>query len=234
MARTIKIDNAVQKKFSQQAKKKRKSRELSVHFLIVCEGSKTEPKYFKSFPKNAGNFVFEMTLEGGGINTLTVVNKAIELRDKNPNKYDKVWAVFDRDSFPDKNFDNAIAKAKKNNIGCAWSNEAFELWYLLHFQYRHTGMQRAEYQKAIEDEVNKTWKNKKKPFKYTKNALDTYKVLQDYGNMQTAIDNAEKLSKLYDNKKFATHNPRTQVYALVRQLTGQDEMLNEEIKREFE
>ncbi len=30
-------------------------------------------------------------------------------------------------------------------ISVAWSNEAFELWYLLHFNYHDTGLNRAEY-----------------------------------------------------------------------------------------
>lgn len=38
MARTIKIDNALQKRFSKQEKKKKK--ELISYFLIVCEGEK--------------------------------------------------------------------------------------------------------------------------------------------------------------------------------------------------
>lgn len=52
--------------------------------------------------------------------------------------------------------------AKDNNIGCAWSNEAFELWYLLHFIDRITSMERSEYKNAISSAVNKSriYKNK--------------------------------------------------------------------------
>jgi len=179
MARTIKIDNALEKRFSYPSKKKNKKKELPIHihFLIVCEGEKTEPNYFKSFPKKVGNFIFEIKCEGGEINTLKVVETAIKLRDGSQQKYDRVWAVFDRDSFPAKNFNSAISKAKDKKICCAWSNEAFELWYLLHFQYRNTGMRRTEYQGEIEEEIKKKWKNKKKPYKYQKNATDMYDVL---------------------------------------------------------
>lgn len=70
--------------------------------LVVCEGSKTEPNYFNSFSmmKNSSSFVFEVFPEGGGISTLAVVDKAIELRDKavkHGHPYDSVWAVFDKD-----------------------------------------------------------------------------------------------------------------------------------------
>ncbi|MDR1610734.1 MAG: hypothetical protein LBS08_04405, partial [Candidatus Symbiothrix sp.] len=66
-----------------------------------------------------------------------------------------------------------------------------------------------------------------------KNATDTYDVLQKYGNQKQAIKNAEKLSQQYDNLCFANHNPRTQVHELVKQLIGQDDKLNQEIKQIF-
>jgi hypothetical protein len=230
MARVKKIDNADLKRFAYK-KNKSKKQELRVYFLIVCEGEKTEPNYFKSFPKQVSKYIFNIQTDGGGINTIGVVEKAIDLRNNSLMEYDRVWAVFDKDNF--KNFDAAIAKAKDNNIGCAWSNEAFELWYLLHFQYRNTAMSREDYEKAIEDEVNKKWKNKKKPYKYLKNAIDTYAILQKFGDQTQAIANAEKLSNLYADKKFANHNPRTQVYELVKQLIGKDTILNEDIKKKF-
>ena len=240
MARTIKIDNALQKRFSYKSKKESQQKEMNIHFLIVCEGKKTEPNYFKGFPKKRGKFVYEIKFKGedeseenmGGISPKKVVEKAIELRDNSNQKFDRVWAVFDKDDFKD--FDAAIFKAKKNNIGCAWSNEAFELWYLLHFQYRNTGMKRAEYQEVIEYEINKNWKNKKKPYKYTKNATDMYSVLQNYGNQELAIKWAKQLAQQYNDEKYATHNPRSQVYELVKQLIGQDNELNEEIRKSVE
>ena len=48
-------------------------------FLIVCEGEKTEPNYFKAFPKKIGKLIYDIEFEGGGISTLGVVEKAIEI-----------------------------------------------------------------------------------------------------------------------------------------------------------
>ena len=87
--------------------------------------------------KNQSDLVYEIKSEGGRINTVDVVNLAIQLRDKakkEGNPYDSVWAVFDKDSFPDDKFNQAIKKAEANGIGCAWSNEAFELWYASNVQ----------------------------------------------------------------------------------------------------
>ena len=140
MAKKINIDRKLERQFSSH-KKERQSRELKIYFLIVCEGEKTEPNYFMHFHQKVKNFVY-VKCEGGGINTIQVVEKAINLRDNSELKYDKVWAVFDKDDFPSECFNAAIQKAKSNGIDCAWSNEAFELWYLLHFQYRNAGMKR--------------------------------------------------------------------------------------------
>jgi hypothetical protein len=71
MARKIKIDNAIQKRFNKEKNKQKNntSREVKVYFLIVCEGLKTEPNYFKSFPIKIGNYVYDLSFDGGGINT---------------------------------------------------------------------------------------------------------------------------------------------------------------------
>ena len=69
MARTIKIDNALKKRFAKQTNK-RVPRELISYFLIVCEGEKTEPNYFKSFPKKVGKIIYDIEFEGGGISTM--------------------------------------------------------------------------------------------------------------------------------------------------------------------
>ncbi len=232
MARTIKIDNALQKRFAKQAKKP-KIREVVTYFLIVCEGEKTEPNYFKSFPKQVGKTIYDITFEGGGISTIKVVEKAIELREKSTQKYDRVWAVFDRDSFKASSFNSAILKAEANNIGCAWSNEAFELWYLLHFHNRITAMKREEYQKAIEEAVNSKLGKKKKPFKYKKNDTEMYSLLNKVGDQKHAIKWAKDLSLKIDGEKFATYNPQTMVFKLVEELNGQSDELNKEILKKY-
>ncbi|MDR0872326.1 MAG: RloB family protein [Prevotellaceae bacterium] len=228
--------------------KKEEKRIVTLFFLLACEGQKTEPFYFLSFPNN-GKFKIEIDFVDkkgkiikvkkgktykklGGINTIEVVNMAIRAKTKSKQKYDKVWAVFDKDNFPDEDFNAAIQKAESNNIGCAWSNEAFELWYLFHFKYQNTGMKRDKYQKDIENNIKRITGDSK--FKYTKNSTEMYDILQKYGNQSQAIKNAERLSNSYNNQKFATHNPRTQVYELVNQLIGkEDKKLDKEIKQEF-
>lgn len=110
------------------------TRALKERFLVVCEGEKTEPNYFKRF-RVPGRIV---DVYGAARNTVSLVRETLRLRDLE--KYDQVWCVFDKDSFPSQNFNAAITLARAHNIGVAYSNEAFELWYLLHFDYHQSGI----------------------------------------------------------------------------------------------
>ena len=196
--------------------------------LIVCEGAKTEPSYFKSFNmiKNSSSLVIEVSTKGLGLNTIQVVDEAIklkELAEKQGKPYDSVWAVFDRDSFKPSDFDTAILKAEENEVGCAWSNEAFELWYIYHFDAPSVAIQRSKYKGIITARVRKYGKGKKK-YTYKKNDPQMRSILlSDCGcDEKEAIKRAEKQAKTFHNRSFDTHNPCTMVYKLVRQLIGED------------
>lgn len=238
MAKKIELNNAIAERRFQKAEAalKEGTRELRAYFLIVCEGAKTEPNYFKSFPKMAGNLVFDLTFDGGGISTTKVLEKAVEIRDKSSQKFDRIWIVFDKDSFPEANFNKAILDAEKEGIKSAWSNEAFELWYLLHFVYRNTAMSREDYKKAIETQINTQIKlktGKTGSFSYKKNDAEMYKTLQEYGNETNAINWAEKLEKTYTGQQFAKYNPCTTVYKLVQELRGLSTSLKKEIEDKY-
>jgi hypothetical protein len=226
MARKIKIDNAVLKRHLREEKSRRINYiNKRVFYLIVCEGEKTEPNYFESLKKSLPKGVLELTsidIDGTGKNTLSIIEKSIKLRkcyeDKYLRKIDRVWAVFDRDSFPVENFNNAINKGEnsKPKINCAWTNEAFELWYLLHFSFYNTGVGRQQYKHMIEAEINKS--SGKKGFKYLKNSKEMFSLLEKYGNQEFAIENAQKLELLYSDKSYSNHNPCTKVHRLILEL----------------
>jgi hypothetical protein len=124
MARTNKIDNAVKKRFERQEKtRKENEKEQRIYFLIVCEGEKTEPNYFKAFQKKLPLYTLEVEVVGTAKNTLQVVEETLKIRSNSSKPCDSAWAVFDRDSFPSHKFDTAIEKAKANNVKCAYSNK---------------------------------------------------------------------------------------------------------------
>ena len=126
---------AKRKNFSPEIREKTRrtataaSKNIRGRILIVCEGKETEPNYFNSFPKIDN--VSVVTYGGEGCPS-QVVEKASELRDNAQSPYDVVWVVFDKDDFTD--FKTAIDAAHEKEIRCAWSNEAFELWFLYHFE----------------------------------------------------------------------------------------------------
>jgi hypothetical protein len=221
MAKKEKLDP---KKFQRQAKKRVVGRRTPLrYYLIVTEGEKTEPYYFEGLKKHLPiNLIdlIDIELEGIGQNTLQIIEKARKLREERTQKpylppYSEVWAVFDRDSFPAQNFNNAINRAEALGIRCGWSNEAFELWYLLHFQSIENSMSRKQYQEFLERELTSKMKT---PFRYEKNAKNMYELLQQYGNQKKAIERAEKLNHSFDNREFATHNPCTTVYKFIEKI----------------
>lgn len=227
----IKVDPALARRHARQ-EGRRKERRVRLYFLVVCEGGKTEPNYFKSFNDATGGIVVEVV--GLGANTMSVVDKAVEL--KGSGRYDRVWAVFDRDDFPKDNFDNAIRRAEAHGVHCAWSNEAFELWLLCHFVNVTTPMRRADYAAAINAAVNAAIcasprRGGGRRFAYAKNDADIRKVVEEYGSVDDAIGFAEAQSRSFDDRRYSLHNPCTMVFKLVRQLLGRDEALNAELAK---
>lgn len=124
-------------------------REVKQSFLIVCEGEKTEPDYFKAFRMTAAT----VKAVGKAMNTMTLVNKAISIREADKAKkrfYDQCWVVFDKDDFPAKDFNQAIQYAEKNGFQVAYSNQAFEYWFLLHFNLYQGPIHRSQYKNMLE------------------------------------------------------------------------------------
>ncbi len=232
-ANRIKLEPALIRRYTRQEARSR-SRNIVVRILIVCEGEKTETNYFNAFKKiNQGTTIIEV--KGCGANTISVVDEAIRLSalvKGTEQEYDRVWAVFDRDSFPAGRFNEAIAKASQAGIDCARSNEAFELWFLYHFQYIDTAMHREQYVDAISKAINKSGKYKSKiPYQYQKNAPDNYHIMTGYGSQKNALRNATRAARNFKDKNYAKHNPCTRVHLLVTQLIGEDKALMEEINK---
>ena len=224
MARSAKIDNALKKRLQRNEKKRSVNTRVKViYFLIVSEGEKTEPNYFKALEKELPRGTIELKIDGVGRNTIGLVDYAITLRDSSIRRFDRVWVVFDKDDFPDINFNNAILKASSNGINCAWSNEAFELWFLLHFQFVNTGMNREDYKVYLEREIKN--KSGNSTYRYFKNDNTTYDLLKCYGNRNQAIEWAKQLHQSYSDQRYATHNPCTLVYALLEELSNPEKTL---------
>lgn len=170
-------------------------------FLIVCEGKRTEPSYFLAFR------VPRVVVKGIGYNTLSLVEQTIRLRDEGD--YDQTWCVFDRDDFPAEHFNAALTLAQRNKIRVAYSNEAFELWYLLHFHYFNTGISRQQYSEKLSSLLG---------HRYKKNSATMYAILLD--KQQAALQNAHKLLNSHRETRPGDANPSTTVHLLVEALNN--------------
>jgi hypothetical protein len=122
-------------------------------------------------------------------------------------KGDQAWCVFDKDETPPEHFNAAIALAKQWGIQVAYSNEAFELWYLLHFQYIDSAVSRADYVDKLSAHLGMVYK---------KNDSNMYGRLVN--RQKNAIANAERLCEQHDHSDPARENPSTTVHLLVKEL----------------
>jgi hypothetical protein len=177
--------------------------------LIVCEGEKTEPNYFRKFPANPE--VYDgIDVYGAGYNTVSLINETIRIKKLALQKrepYIETWCVFDKDDFSIELFENAIKLAEKNQIKCAYSIEAFEIWYMLHFNYYATAFSRSQYKGKLSELL-------KKP--YQKNDEEMFSVLKI--RQSRAIQNAQKLYYKQCLLPLGEQNPITTVFYLVERL----------------
>jgi len=201
---------------SDYLRRQTKTRETRKKFLIICEGEKTEVNYFKAFtvPKK-----IEVRVKGEGKNSLSLVEKAIKMIDnlKKDDSFDQIWCVFDKDNCSKEQFNQAEGLAKQKNIKIAYSNEAFEIWFILHFQYLDIATSRSKYPKILTTQMKKYGLLNEQE-KYEKNREDMYEKLKPY--QTTAITNAAKLIQDRDEAKKHPFdaNPSTTVHELVQEL----------------
>ena len=176
--------------------------------LIICEGSKTEPNYFRSFPVVSAR----VEVIGEGKNTKSLVEQTIKyIKDAKKSGYifDEVWCVFDKDSFSPDDFNQAIDIARNKHFRVAYSNQAFELWYALHFDYISTPIDR-------QDLVRRLTRKLGRP--YEKNSVDMYRILLN--KQAEAIRNARRLLQNYTPVNPARDDPSTTVFELVEELNN--------------
>lgn len=182
-------------------------------FLIVCEGAKTEPNYFQEFHAPP---LLVVDAVGTGYNTLSLVEEAIRLKSEKEAEaqqrgklpYDQSWCVFDRDSFKADDFNDAIHKAEAAGFQVAYTNEAFELWYLLHFDDHRAVLHRSQYHGILTDHLGHG---------YQKNSGTMYAELLN--RQGEAIRRAESLLAEYGaNHNPQQDNPCTTVHLLVKAL----------------
>lgn len=197
--------------------RKKNTREVKRRILILCEGKVTEKLYLESIKKEYQNINTtidfpEVSIEGLGFDPLRLLKKAEE----KTKDYDRIWLVFDRDDHT--HFDDVIEKAQKANLACAWSNEAIELWFLLHFEYLQTSIGRGQYNQKLTTKIQEARDKEAKYGKSTKEATSFIEFLKEKGNKELAKRNAKKLEKEHSGKKPSDSCPCTKIHHLIEEL----------------
>lgn len=218
-------DNLFQKRRQERKQRKHEFKTPKANsFLIVTEGERTEPLYFRGLQRQIQEKI------GGKVDVVEVptidiygkgssTGKLVELTEKIVKEaktlYQNIWVVFDKDDFED--FDEAIKNGERKGYKIAWSNQSFEYWLYLHFNYSDSALYREEWIKKL----NEIFAEKNLgDGDYRKNYKDIYDLVDSFDGVNTAIKNAKRRMAHFDEEKDlpSNYDPGTKVYELVMEL----------------
>lgn len=222
-------------------------------FVIYCEDAVSEVSYFNSYASDDLIVTARGNKRGGKLNLGDTVKDCLQAgymefsedgyRRKNMIT-ENLWCVYDRDFEnrdpgqirPDDNlqWDLAIQTAQNAGLKVAWSNDAFEIWVLLHFEEVKPGdLQHRDY---IYDRLTEVFKGLEsdipnfnafvshEKFNY-KGALKRTSTFTEFvlpllkPRTAIALERAQVLAGSYaGTTAFHQRNPCTQVHLLVNDL----------------
>ena len=185
--------------------------------LIVTEGEKTEPNYFKAIKDRLKLGTAVVIKHPEGTDPVTLTKEAIRLRDERQQKakrssdlieFDEVWVVFDQEKPGDHR--RALAKkalklAAAEGIQLAASDPCFEFWLLLHGEFTTKGFKDCD---AVVKALKKHWPD------YGKDQSPTPEFLT---KLPKAVAHAAKVRKHHADTN-GDGNPSTEVDLLARRL----------------
>ena len=201
-------------KKAKPSKYKIESKDLNKTILIVGEGQ-TEKLYFESFP------VLTLTVKAvdlSGQSKMKLIETTESIIQNDNSEYDEIWCVFDMDikhgekEFSD--FDNAINSGISKGYKIAYSNDCFEVWFYLHYNYTDQKHHRKFYYQALGKHWNCNYENVGKKYIFCKNL---YYLLKDDPNasQEDAIKRSKKLFNQQVDLDYHEQNPITKVFELV-------------------
>ena len=195
-------------------------------YLIVTEGARTEPLYLTGIKnlieQNIGGTINVTSVDsptidicGQGASTSRLIDIAEKIVKESKIIYQNIWVVFDKDDFDD--FDQAIKEGEAKGYNIAWSNQSFEYWIFLHFNYSDSALHRDVWVDKL-SAIFKTYNIKNG--KYEKNYGDLYEICDTYGSVKTAIANAKRRMKGFriGVDKPSQYDPGTTIHMLVSEL----------------
>lgn len=200
-----------------QLARRKPQRDSYAKILIVCEGEKTEPNYFKGakdyYALNSANV--EICGDCGS-DPVSIIKYAKQRYNKEKgagDAFDKVFCVFDRDSHP--NYNQAVDMIRRekpkdtyiaiNSVPC------FEYWLLLHFNYT-THPYIGQHNKSVCNQVLAELRHFMPD--YAKGRVDVFNELVD----QLGFATQNSIRSWETAQTNGTDNPSTQVHELIEYL----------------
>ena len=199
----------------QRRRANRKSHDV---VLIVCEGGKTEPRYFTEMRRFLGlsNANIKICGQECGSSPLNVVDFALKTyREEKEFSYDRVYCVFDRDKHAQ--YDEALDKIKRarlkngGKIFAITSNPCFEYWLLLHYEYT-TRFFVVTPKKSVCGQVISALTKHFENYEKGQNNI----FVQTHSLVEKAIKNAKQVKQY--NQTSGTDSPATNIHELVEYL----------------
>ncbi len=188
-------------------------------FLIVTEGEKTEPNYFKVLRDRLQINAAEVEIvHPAGTDPITLTKKAIELREARRKlakkgfaiAYDEVWVAFDLEKPHDERrrlAEQAMGMKQAAEIRFAISDPCFEFWLLLHGEYTTSPFVDCD---SVVKRLEKHWPA------YSKGQPPSQPFL---GKLPVAMTNAQRCREHHRSNE-GDGNPSTKVDVLVKNLNA--------------
>ncbi len=207
---------------STELKRQKRERSRSSRYLMVCEGTKTEPHYFRELrdyfriPSQSICIV-----PSDGTSPSRIVAHALAQYDEDAlrgDSFDKVFCVFDRDMH--ETFDAAVQRVSDlkssstpKPFEAITTTPCFEFWFLLHFGFSDQPFH-VSGKKSVGDKVVAALRKKPGFQTYGKGQQGIFAALEDM--MGSAIESAHQLRKCSGSMGYK--NPATDVDLLVLEL----------------
>ena len=195
--------------------------------LFVTEGTKTEPFYLYGLincicNKLGDSAKSQFNVIGEGDNTLNLLSRAESYLQNSSDYYQHVWIIYDKDDFPADHFDTVAIRCEALNqrfqgqgrdlhFHAIWSNECFELWLLIHFDFLQANISREDYKSKLSAHLQSLNLGA-----YEKNRTDIFQLL--YPRLNFAIKNAQRLEKANSGKTPSQSAPGTKLHELLIEL----------------
>ena len=203
---------------SSQLKRHSKKIPLNKLVLIYCNGE-TETSYFQALCDDERLKEVKVRVVNSKSNRLSLVKEVAGKLDFKPDDHHEVWVVFDVDSKPDgqqintckinEEADKAVVKCRGLKYKPIVSNDCFELWFYLHFDFCESDLHRRQLLDKVEAKIPGYKKGK-----------SVYKQLQE--QTEQALRNAKKLCEKHqgypDQYQVSQCKPFTNAHELVLRL----------------